>query len=141
MVSSRPWIVQPYRPIAHPEVNLWTVDGDMRLPGGVFVRKMALMRLSDGRIVVHSPIPLDEPDTAKIERWGEPAFCIVPNRRRRLDSSAFHKRYPCMKMVCPAGALIRVLRVVAVDGGYDLLPSELEWPGKYGTKAICGDLK
>jgi len=127
MLSSRPWIVQPYRPITLAEANLWTVDGDMRLPGGMFPRKMALMRLSDGRIVIHSPIPLNESDMAEIERWGKPAFCIVPNRRHRLDASAFRKRYPSLKMLCPAAARIRVEKVVQVDGGYEMLPPELMW--------------
>src|SRR5277367_2400294 len=96
-------MAQPYRPIAKLEDNLWTVDGDIRLPGGIFVRKMTLMRLNDGRIAIHSAILLDEAGMADIERWGEPAFCVVPNRRHRLDAPAFRSRYPrLLKIVCPA---------------------------------------
>jgi hypothetical protein len=127
MLSLRAWIVQPYRPIARAEPNLWTVDGDMRLPGGMFPRKMALMRLSDGRMVIHSAIPLNEPDMAEIERWGEPSFCIVPNRRHRLDASAFRKRYPGLKMLCPAAARKRVEKAVPIDGSYEMLPPEIMW--------------
>ena len=127
MSSPRPWIVQPHHPIIRVEPNLWTVDGDMRLPGGMFPRKMTLMRLSDGRIVIHSPIPLCEPDMAEIKRWGDLAFCIVPNRRHRLDASAFRKRYPGLKILCPAAARTHVEKVVPVDGGYEMLPPELAW--------------
>ena len=128
MKSSRPWIVQPHRPIAKLEENLWTVDGDIRVPGGfVFVRKMALIKLDDGRIALHSPVPLGESDMGEIERWGEPAFCIVPNRFHRLDTPAFRMRYPAIKVVCPGAVRRRVEEVVAVDGGYELLPRELQW--------------
>jgi hypothetical protein len=129
------WVVQSHRPIAKVEENLWTVDGDIRLPGGVFVRKMTLMRLSDGRIAIHSAIALAEPDMAEIERWGEPAFCIVPNRRHRLDAPAFRRRYPALKIISPAAVRSLVDPVVTVDGGYEMLPREIEWR----TLALKGD--
>lgn len=125
--ASGKWTVQPYRPIARVEDNLWTVDGDIRVPGGIIPRKMALMKAGDGRIAIHSPIPLTDADMEDIERWGEPAFCIVPNRRHRLDSPAFRQRYHALKIVCPDAAWARAERVVAVDGGYEMLPPEFQW--------------
>jgi hypothetical protein len=127
--------VQPYQPIQEVEENLRTVDGEIRIPGGIFPRKMTLVRLSDGRIVIHSAIPLDEADMHEIERWGEPAFCIIPNQRHRLDAPAFKQRYPKSKMLCPAAVRRQVERVVRVDGGYESLPRELEWR----TLALRGD--
>jgi hypothetical protein len=135
MSATPSWVVQSHRPITKVEENLWTVDGDIHLPGGVFVRKMTLMRLSDGRIVVHSAIALEEPDMAEIERWGELAFCIVPNGRHRLDALAFRARYPTLKIVCPTAARALVERVVPLDGGYEMLPCEIEWR----TPATKGD--
>ena len=125
--ASRPWTVQPYRPIAKVEDNLWTVDGDIRVPGGVIPRKMVLIKAGDGRIAIHSPIPLNDVDMEEIEHWGEPAFCIVPNRYHRLDSPAFRQRYPAVKIVCPDAARTRVARVVAADGGYEMLPPDFQW--------------
>jgi hypothetical protein len=123
------------RPIAKLEENLWTVDGDIRLPGGVFVRKMALMRLGDGRIVIHSAIALEQSAMSEVERWGEPAFCIVPNQRHRLDAPAFRRLYPALTMICPAAVRAQVEKVVPVDGGYEILPPEIEWR----TLATRGD--
>jgi hypothetical protein len=120
--ASQPWTVQPYRPIARVEENLWTIDGDMRVPGGVIPRKMALMKCDDGRIAIHSPIALEDTDMASIEAWGEPAFVIVPNGYHRLDALAFRQRYPAVKILCPGAVRARVERVVAVDGDYALLP-------------------
>jgi hypothetical protein len=88
---------------------------------------MTLVRFSDGRIAIHSAIPLDEADMQEIERWGEPAFCIIPNQRHRLDAPAFKERYPKLKVLCPTAVCRQVERVVRVDGDYELLPRELEW--------------
>jgi len=96
---------------------------------------MTLVRLSDGRVAIHSAIPLDEADMHEIERWGEPAFCIIPNQRHRLDAPAFKQRYSKLKMLCPMAVRRQAERVVRVDGGYELLPSELEWR----TLALRGD--
>jgi hypothetical protein len=123
----RPWVIQPYQQIQKLEENLWTVDGEIRIPGGTFLRKMTLVRLSDGRVTIHSAIPLDEADMQEIERWGEPTFCIIPNKRHRLDAPAFKERYPKLKVLCPTAVRRQAERVVRVDGGYELLPRELEW--------------
>ncbi len=131
----RPWTVQRYQPIQKVEENLRTVDGDIRIPGGVFPRKMTLVRLADGRVVIHSAVALDEADMHEIEGWGQPAFCIIPNQRHRLDAPAFKQRYPKLKVLCPMAVRRQVERVIVVDGGYELLPRELEWR----TLALKGD--
>lgn len=131
----RPWTVQPYQPIQTVEENLRTVDGEIRIPGGIFLRKMTLVRFPDGQIAIHSAIPLDEADMHEIERWGEPAFCIIPNQRHRLDVPAFKQRYPKLKILCPMAVRRQAERVVKVDGGYELLPRELGWR----TLALRGD--
>lgn len=127
MPTPRPWIVQPYQAIARIEDNLWTVDGDIRVPGGVIPRKMTLMKCDDRRLVIHSPIALNAADMASIENWGEPAFCIVPNGYHRLDAPAYRQRYPAMKIVCPEVVRARVERVVTVDGNFLMLPQPVEW--------------
>jgi hypothetical protein len=127
MATPRPWTIQPYRPIGRVEDNLWTVDGDIRMPGGFIPRKMVLIKFSDGRIVIHSPICLSDADMATIENWGELAFLIVPNGFHRLDAPAFKQRYPKLKILCPELVRNRVAKVVKVDGDFTTLPSQLRW--------------
>jgi hypothetical protein len=127
--------VQQYRQIVRLEDDLWTVDGEIKVPGGVFTRKMTLMKLKDGRVVIHSAILLEDSQMDEVERWGTPAFCIVPNRRHRLDAALFRTRFPNIKVLCPAASRRWVERVVAIDGGYKELPPEIEWR----TLAIVGD--
>jgi len=118
---------QAHQRIAKLEENLWTVDGDIRLPGGIFTRKMTLMKLRDGRVAIHSAIMLDEAGMAEIERWGEPTFAIVPNRHHRLDAPALRQRYPAIKIICPGAARVQVEKVLRVDGEYETLPEEITW--------------
>jgi hypothetical protein len=46
---------------------------------------MVLMKLRDGRLVIHTAVPLHQPEMLEIERWGEPAFCIIPNSTTLSD--------------------------------------------------------
>ncbi|NUN15135.1 MAG: hypothetical protein HUU55_16020 [Myxococcales bacterium] len=118
----RPWIVLPHRPIEKLEDNLWVVNGD--LPGMPLTRWMTLIRLADGRLVIHGVACVDPQTIAAIENWGKPAFLLVPNAYHRLDIHAWHVRYPNAKVLCPKGARPKVEQVVAVDGDYGALPTD-----------------
>src|SRR5262245_61259575 len=84
---------------------------------------MTLARLDDGRVVVHSAVPLDEASMMRIEAWGHPAFLVVPSRYHRLDAPAYKRRYPDLCVLCPRASRSAVERVVDVDGDYDAFPT------------------
>ncbi len=111
------WTVLKHHPIEKLESNLWCVTGT--LPGMALRRVMTLVRLEDGRIVVHSAIALDEASMSEIEAWGTPEILLVPNTFHRLDAPAYVDRYPNMKVYCPRGGRKKIEDVVGVDGTYD----------------------
>jgi len=111
------WRVLPHRPIDKLEENLWIVKGT--LPGMGLKRVMTLVRLEDGRIVIHSAIALDEVSMTEIEGWGTPAVLLVPNGYHRLDAPVYLARYPDLRVLCPRGSRGKVEEVVGVDGDYD----------------------
>ncbi len=111
------WRVLAHRPIEKLEENLWIVQGT--LPGMALKRVMTLVRLEDGRVVIHSAVALDEPSMAEIEAWGTPAVMLVPNAYHRLDAPAYLARYPGLQVLCPRGSRRKVEEVVRVDGDYD----------------------
>jgi len=117
--SPRPWTVLPHGPLQKIEDNLWTVDGT--LPRGRMNRRMTVVKRSDGRLVFHNAVPLQEMDMKALEAWGEPGYLLVPNGFHRLDIHAFKQRYPKMKLLCPAPQDARVRQVVPVDGHFDAL--------------------
>lgn len=116
------WKVLWHGPIEKLAENIWWVQG--AIPKMSLKRTMVVVRLSDGRLVIHNGIALEPAAMAEIERWGRPAFLLVPNGYHRLDAPAFKKRYPELQVLCPRGSRERVAQVVHVDGTYDDFPPD-----------------
>lgn len=108
------WKVLPHDPIEKLADNLWRVRG--KLPNMSLRRVMTVVRLSDGRLVIHSAIALEDAAMRELEAFGTPAFLVVPNRFHRLDAARYKRRYPSLRVLCPAGARKHVEQVVPVDG-------------------------
>jgi hypothetical protein len=121
--APRPWIVTPHGPLERLEENLLVVTATLPKMRGMN-RRMAVVRLGDGRLVFHNGIPLGEPELAELARFGEAAFLVVPNGFHRLDVHAFRERFPGLRVIAPALAARRVGEVVRVDGGFELLPPD-----------------
>jgi hypothetical protein len=107
------WTVLKHGPIEKVTESIWRVEGN--LPGPPIPRVMTLVRLPDGRLVIHSAIALEEPAMKEIEAWGKPAFLIVPGIGHRLDAKVYKARYPDLTVVCPPGAKANVEEVLPVD--------------------------
>jgi hypothetical protein len=116
------WRVLPHGPIERLADNLWWVQGS--LPNMSLKRVMVIARLADGRLVIHNAIALPPEAMQEIERWGKPAFLIVPSAFHRLDAPAYKARYPELRVLCPQGARKAVSEVLAVDGDYGDFPSD-----------------
>ncbi|HEY2515770.1 MAG TPA: hypothetical protein VGI39_33100 [Polyangiaceae bacterium] len=116
------WSVLEHGPIEKLSENLWRVEGS--LPGMSLKRMMAVARRSDGRLVVHSAIALNEGAMKELEAWGEIAFLVVPNGWHRLDAPAFKARYPNVKVLAPKGAQKKVEEKVKLDGTLEDYPAD-----------------
>lgn len=116
------WHVLDNGPIEKLEENLWEVEG--AVPGMPMKRRMTLVRLGDGSVVVHNGICLDEAAQREIDAWGTVRFVIVPNGWHRTDAAAYAARYPDAKVLCPDPARKLVSKRVRVDGDLSLLPAD-----------------
>ena len=115
------WKVLAHEPLVKIANNLLWVRGS--LPGMSLKRTMVVVRLSDGQLLIHNGIALEEAGMAELERFGTPAFLIVPNGGHRLDAPAYKGRYPALRVFAPRGSRERVQRVVNVDGTYEDFPN------------------
>ena len=113
--SYEQWKVLPHGALAQVDEGIMTVVGQIPMPAGKLPRRMTVVRLRDGRLVVWSAIALDEKEMAKLEAFGRPAFMVVPNDHHRLDAKVWKNRYPQVKVVAPRGARSKVEDVVPVD--------------------------
>ncbi|HSW06501.1 hypothetical protein [Aquabacterium sp.] len=109
------WTVLPHGKLSRIDDNLLTVVGEIHMPLMDLPRRMTVVRLNDGRLVVYSAIALDDDEMASLEAFGRPAFLIVPSDKHRLDAKIWKDRYPGMQVVAPEGAREKVQEVVHVD--------------------------
>ncbi|MBL6938716.1 MAG: hypothetical protein ISS15_09730 [Alphaproteobacteria bacterium] len=113
--AMKEWKVQPHGPLVNVADNIITAEGEVHVPAGTIHRRMTIVRLHDGRLVVWSAVSLDEDQMRSIERFGRPAYLIVPNPHHRMDARAWKDRYPAMRVIAPEGARDHVAEVVPVD--------------------------
>jgi len=116
------WKVLPHDPIERLSENVWRVEG--QLPHFGMRRVMTVARLSDGRLVIHSGIALDEASMDALEAWGTPAYLLVPHTRHHMDAARYKMRYPEIKVLATRGALEKTQKVVHVDGTYEDFPHD-----------------
>lgn len=116
------WTVCPHKPIEKLEENLWLVHGG--LPKSKTHRIMTVVRRRDGGLIIHNAVALDDAEMVELERFGTPAFLVVPSGYHRMDAKIFKDRYPKAVVVCPRGARKRVSQVVPPEVTYDALPED-----------------
>ena len=110
------WTVLPHGKLKRLEHNLLSVSGTMNMPPmGEVSRRMTIVRLADGRLVIYSAISLDEIEMKALESYGTPAYLIVPGDIHRMDAKPWKDRYPSMKVIAPAGGRDKIQEVVPVD--------------------------
>lgn len=124
MSTKTEWRVLPHEPIESLSANLLHVQGDIESSGPPLKRVMVVVRLGDGRLLVHNAMALNEPAMAELDAIGPVGFVIVPNPWHRLDAPRFAERYPDAKVLCPPGAKKKVEQVCRVDGTYDDFPAD-----------------
>jgi hypothetical protein len=110
------WTVLPHDKPTRLEDNVMSVTGRMQMPPmGEVERRMTVVRLGDGRLIIWSAIALDEAGMRELESFGQPAYLIVPGDLHRLDARAWKDRYPALVVIAPAAARAKVEEVVPVD--------------------------
>jgi hypothetical protein len=115
------WKVNRHDPIEKLAENLWRVSGMME---NKTQRQMVVVRLQDGRLIVHNAIALGDAEMAELEAFGTMAALVVPNGFHRQDALIWKQRYPAMKVYCPASSRPRVEKLLPVDGTFDDLPGD-----------------
>ena len=116
------WKVLPHGPLEALADNCWRVEGSLEnMP---LKRVMTIARRTDGGLVIHNGIAVDEATTKAIEALGTPTFLVVPNAYHRLDAPAFKARWPALRVIAPRGGRKKVEEVVPVDHDYDDAPTD-----------------
>lgn len=116
------WTVLPHGPLEQLSDNLWHVSGNLSF--GTLKRAMTIAKRSDGGLVVHSAIAMNDHEMKEIEKLGDLAYLVVPNDFHRLDAPRYKTRYPGIRVYAPRGGRKKIEDVVAVDGTYEDFPAD-----------------
>lgn len=115
--------VLPHGPLEEVVPGLWSVQGTLRRQA--LPRNMAVHRMADGGLWLHSVIALEASQQEALEALGPVAWIVVPSGMHRLDAAVYAERYPEAQVVCPAAARAKVEQVVTVHGhAEDVLPGQ-----------------
>lgn len=109
------WTVLPHGELTPINERIATVVGELQMPLLRLPRRMTIVRLKSGELVIFSAIALRDPDMAKLEAFGRPAFLIVPSVMHRLDAPSYARRYPGIKVVAPRAGIEKIGQVVRID--------------------------
>jgi hypothetical protein len=89
--------------------GIWCAESEMKMPGGVRMpTRMTILRLSNGKLLVHSPIRMDEALAKAINALGEVAYIVAPNRMHHLFFGTCAERYPGARTFGPPGLAEKV---------------------------------
>lgn len=82
--------------------DIWSVTSDRRFLDLKVGARMVIVKLSDGRLWVHSPLALDDELKAAMDELGEVAFLIGPNTFHHMHLGEWIDAYPDAVVFGPA---------------------------------------
>ncbi len=98
-----------------------------------FRRNVTLLRLADGRVVVHSTAPFIEEDIAAIRRFGEPSWLVEATLMHDTFAKEGRKALPDIPYLTPDG--FTEATEVPTES---LLPPPRDWDGEIDVLRIDG---
>lgn len=98
-----------------------------------FRRNVTLLRLADGRVVVHSTAPFTEQDIAAIRRFGEPSWLVEATLMHDTFAKEGRAALPNIPYLAPDG----FAKATGVQTE-SLLPPPREWDGEIDVLRIDG---
>ena len=83
--------------------GLWTFHQQLSVMGAEIGTRMTVVRLSDGALLVHSPIHLTRELEQKLTSLGRVEHVLAPNLDHYLFVGAFKQRYPQARFYAAPG--------------------------------------
>jgi hypothetical protein len=84
--------------------DVWTHDIDLRLAGGVTMPSRAtLLRLGDGGLLIHSPLPIDDATAREIDALGPVRLLVAPSCFHWMFIADAKARYPAARVLGAPG--------------------------------------
>jgi hypothetical protein len=95
--------------------RVWVAEAPLRFYGVPFGSRMTVVRLSDGGLFVHSPLPPASELCDEIDALGPVRYVVSPNKLHHLFLGVFRDAYPSAKLFASPG-LAKKRRDLRFDG-------------------------
>jgi hypothetical protein len=119
--------------------EIWIADGpDVVVVGFHYPTRMAVIRLSGGRLFIWSPIQLTDIVRAEIDALGEVQHIVAPNSLHHLFLPEWKSAYPGAKVHAPPG-LRKKRQDIAFDADLGDAPSP-DWASEIDQVLMRGNL-
>ena len=82
------------RPLKAVAKDLWVAERPQNFYGLPVGTRMTVVRLSGGRLLLHSPVPLDAALRAELDALGRVLYVVAPNRVHHLYAGDVAGHYP-----------------------------------------------
>lgn len=83
--------------------GLWIVDRPFSMFGLQLGRRMVVVRLDDGTLLLHAPVPIDDATAAALGECGEVRHLVAPNLMHHLALPSAAERFPAARIYAPPG--------------------------------------
>jgi glyoxylase-like metal-dependent hydrolase (beta-lactamase superfamily II) len=119
------------------DTDLWSVEHVFRWPAGLtpVPVRMTVIRLGNGQLILHSPIPLSRDLRAELDALGPVAFVVVPEAHGRFAGPA-SQAYPAAQLLAAPDAPRRRRSLPFQASLADEPPSE--WDGQVESLLLLG---
>ncbi len=74
--------------------DIWVVERPFKLFGAEFGNRMTVIRMADGKLLLHSPVILDPQLRAEVEALGQVAYLLTPNAFHGLHVGQWSATFP-----------------------------------------------
>lgn len=121
----------------HTADAIWTAEYPIHYSGCDFSARMTIIRLSDGRLILHSPCHIDDAAAARIVALGTVAFIVAPGSYHHLHVASVQAALPVAETwVCPG--VEQKQPNLRIDGFLADRPPEA-WADTLDQYLVCGN--
>ena len=85
---------EPHAPLRQLAPNIWIAERRQSFHGLEVGTRMTVIRLADGRLLLHSPVALTPDLRRELDAIGRVCFAVAPNRVHHLHAGEVAKVYP-----------------------------------------------
>lgn len=113
--------------------NLWVIHHPLSVLGTNHGRTTTVMRLSNGKLIVHSMAPFTAQDLAGIQAAGEPAWLVEAMLQHDTYAAKGKEHFPTLPFLGPPG-FSEVVKFPVLS----LLPPPEQWAGQIEVVRVQG---